>query len=592
MHLTARLAAAILVTTASALHSPFKVPTTEVLAPALIPRQTSNCINSATTRTCWDGVRDIHTDYYTDFPLTGNVREYWLSVENSTFAPDGYKRTMLTFNGTFPGPTLYADWGDTVRIHIKNNMEYNGTSIHWHGIRQLDTNEQDGANGVTQCPIAPGYSLTYEWNATQYGTTWYHSHFSVQYSEGVAGAIVINGPASANYDVDLGPIILDDWYHSTAFSLLQALGTSGPPATQNGLINGTNVFDCSTSTDANCVGGGKRFVTEFEAGKKYLLRFINMATDTFFKVSLDNHNMTVISTDFVPIIPYKTEFLSIGIGQRYEVIIEANQATDNYWLRATVQTACSATNANALNIKGIVRYSGATSTDPTTSTRKITESCADELKDTLVPVVVKDVPSTDLRVSQNVDVTLTVADNIILWTLNGISGLIDWSSPTLLKVANGQTYPESYHVLNIDGTNAWYYLVIETSLGITHPIHLHGHDFYLIAQETGTFNASSLTANWSNPPRRDVAMLPGNGFIVLAFEADNPGVWLMHCHIAWHVSGGFSLQFLEREADLLSEFSTAGAFSDTCAAWNSYVASGIDPPQEDSGLKKRLHKDF
>ncbi|KAG0125732.1 Cupredoxin [Tuber indicum] len=586
MHLSAFLGIVIITTTASALPSLFTAPTTEVLAPKLFSKRIANCAHGPTTRNCWDGGRDINTDYYSNFPLTGRVREYWLRIENSTFAPDGYQRTVLTFNGTLPGPTLHADWGDTMRIHVTNGMEYNGTSIHWHGVRQLDTTEQDGVNGITECPFPPGYSLTYEWKATQYGTSWYHSHFSLQYADGVAGALVINGPASANYDEDLGPIMLDDWYHSTAFGLWKHIPTTGPQAANNGLINGMNVFDCSGSTDPNCVGGGKRFLTKFKSGKKYLLRFVNMATDTFFKVTLDNHTMTVISMDFVPITPYETEFVSIGIGERYQVIIEANQATDNYWLRAISQTSCGAANPNRLNIKGIVRYSGAANREPTTSARAIPDSCADEPKDKLVPVVAKSVPPSDLSISQRENVSMTISHNRIHWKLNGISAKIDWLNPTLLHVLKGHTFPKDYNVLEIDGSNPWYYLVIETDLPIEHPIHLHGHDFYLIAQEAGTFDTSKVKPKWSNPPRRDVAMLPGSGYMVIAFQTDNPGVWLLHCHIAWHVSGGFALQFVERKTDLLKRFNPAGAWTDTCSAWNTYISSDIDPPQEDSGVKK------
>lgn len=81
----------------------------------------------------------------------------------------------MTFNGTVPGPAIVADWGDNLVIHVTNNLPDNGTAIHWHGIRQLGSLEYDGVPGVTQCPIAPGDSLTYKFQATQYGSTWYHS---------------------------------------------------------------------------------------------------------------------------------------------------------------------------------------------------------------------------------------------------------------------------------------------------------------------------------------------------------------------------------------------------------------------------------
>lgn len=66
----------------------------------------------------------------------------------------------------------------------------NGTSIHWHGIRQLNSMHMDGVNGVTQCPLAPGDSFTYSFKALQYGTSWYHSHYSVQYADGLVGPLV------------------------------------------------------------------------------------------------------------------------------------------------------------------------------------------------------------------------------------------------------------------------------------------------------------------------------------------------------------------------------------------------------------------
>ena len=66
-------------------------------------------------------------------------------------------------------------------------MQDNGTSMHWHGIRQLHTNAMDGTNGLTECPIAPGQSSTYTFQATQFGTSWYHSHHLSQYGDGLLG---------------------------------------------------------------------------------------------------------------------------------------------------------------------------------------------------------------------------------------------------------------------------------------------------------------------------------------------------------------------------------------------------------------------
>lgn len=98
-------------------------------------------------------------------------------------------------------------------------------------------------------------------------------------------------------------------------------------------------------------GSGSRFETVFESGTTYLIRLVNGAADTHFKFMIDSHTMTVIANDFVPIVPYTTDVLSIGIGERYDVIITANATADNYWLRAIPQTSCS-DNDETDNIRG------------------------------------------------------------------------------------------------------------------------------------------------------------------------------------------------------------------------------------------------
>ena len=114
--------------------------------------------------------------------------------------------------------------------------------MHFHGIRQNYTNQADGVSAITQCPLAVGESTTYTWKAVQYGSSWYYSHFALQAWQGVFGGIVINGPATSNYDEDLGLIFLNDWDHQTVDELYHSAETSGPPTLDNGLINGTNVY--------------------------------------------------------------------------------------------------------------------------------------------------------------------------------------------------------------------------------------------------------------------------------------------------------------------------------------------------------------
>jgi hypothetical protein len=111
---------------------------------------------------------------------------------------------------------------------------------------------------------------------------------------------------------------------------------------------------------------------------------------------------------------------------------------------------------------------------------------------------------------------------------------------------------------------------------------LHGHDFFVLAQETGEFSENTVL-NLDNPLRRDTASLPGGGFLVLAFKTDNPGSWLMHCHIAWHVSEGFAMQFVEREGEIAGTLTQPNEFLDTCSTWDSYYPTNLYS-QDDSGV--------
>ncbi|KAJ0422380.1 extracellular dihydrogeodin oxidase/laccase [Aspergillus carlsbadensis] len=538
-----------------------------LLSLAIVPE----CVNSPSNRACWGDGFDISTNYYQEVPDTGVVREYWFNIENTTASPDGVEMPVQLINGSFPGPTIVADWGDTVVVHIVNSLQSNGTGIHFHGIRQNWTDAMDGVPSITQCPIAPGDSYTYRWRAVEYGTGWYHSHFYVQAWDGAFGGIIINGPATANYDVDLGHLFLNDWYHDTADNLMLQAATGGPPTAPNGLINGTNVWG----------DVGSRWETAFEAGVRYRLRLVNAAADQHFRFMIDNHTLEVIANDFVPIIPYNTTQLSIGMGQRYDIVVTAKEiASGDFWLRAIPQTSCSESDATD-KVKGIIRYDGSSSADPTTSAYSYTDSCDDESPSDLVPYLALSASDTyAYGTSENVEVQVT--DNALLWLMNKTTFRTQWEYPTLLQVAEGNTtWLATQRVIHLPDADEWVYMVIHSPFAQAHPMHLHGHDFWVLGSGTGQFDLSmkaSLTL--VNAPRRDVVMLPASGYVVIALQTNNPGAWLMHCHIAWHTSEGFAVQILERAGEIEYDYAALNA---TCRNWQEYVAAD-DVTQDDSGV--------
>ncbi|TRX88988.1 hypothetical protein FHL15_010110 [Xylaria flabelliformis] len=543
--------------------------------------------NTPTNRACWSSGFDINTDYETKTP-SGTTRTFnWEVKEYDNWTgPDGrVKSKVMLINNQFPGPTITADWGDTVVVNVKNSLRLNGTSIHWHGLRQLGTNIQDGANGVTECPIPPGSSKTYKFRLTQYGTTWYHSHFSAQYGNGVFGSIVINGPASLNYDIDLGAYPIQDYYLPTADELVvQTQHTPPPPSSNNVLFNGTNINPAGS-------GGAYSRIT-LTPNKRHRLRLINPSVEHSYQVSIVGHNMTVIATDLVPVNSLTTSNVFLGVGQRLDVIINASQKAGNYWMNVTLPAANACGTSLNLAPAAIVHYSTAPNSNPTDpGTAPPNLGCRDSLD--YVPVVTRQAPLDQFSASlQNtLDVTLNTT-TLVVWKVNGSAINVDWDRPILDYVLTGNTsYPRSENVINVDQKNAWTFWVIENISPVPHPMHLHGHDFLVLGAssptQTAPFNPATDKAGLkgANPTRRDVTMLPANGWVVLAFRADNPGNWIFHCHIAWHVSGGLSVDFLERVSEQKGQISAADqtAYQNNCAAWRKYFDnSGI--VKIDSGL--------
>ncbi|KAF3098746.1 hypothetical protein TWF706_006751 [Orbilia oligospora] len=540
------------------------------------------CLHSNTHRECW------------------NVRKFELTITNGEIAPDGYTVNKMLVNGQYPGPKIEGNWGDTFEITVKNRLSNgNGTSIHFHGIQQLGTNHMDGASGVTQCPIPVGKSMTYKWRANQYGTSWYHSHFSLQYTDGVVGPLVIHGPCSVNYDEEY-TLMLTDWFHTSAFTLYYKEVRGIPPLPNSKLLNGKWKFPCNSTTDSRCVSDKGGFTDiVFEKGKKYRLRLINMSTTYMQTLWIDGHNFTVAAADFVPIEPYRTDMINIAIGQRYDIIVEANADTceqTDFWINmktclippGALPVECSTEDARS----GIVRYdSRSTKNPPTISNCRNQKLCRDEPKQLIKPILKKSVPPPPSGMLDGFFVSWDPSSNGSKtsqkgtewrWNMANSTFFVDWAEPTysyLSLEGSKMPFPHSYQPIYLSEKNQWAYFVINANftriekmpLRLDHPIHLHGHDFFVLAQVTNEqFDKNvPVTYDLDNPMRRDTTVLPGGGFLVIAFETRNPGAWLIHCHLAFHSSNGFALQFIERESEILEQLNGREArhYRRQCEKW-------------------------
>ena len=484
----------------------------------------------------WCGY-DIHDNWYAVTPKTCKTVEYTWTITSETISPDGVPVNALIVNGQMPGPMIEANWGDEIVVHLTNglpNNGANGTSLHFHGIRQNGTNEMDGVSSITQCPIAPGHSMTYRWTATSYGTSWWHSHYALQTYTGIFGPMIIHGPAAAEYDAEQ-MVMLQDWNHipvTTLYEPSQIVGgpSSGPQTLDSGLINGMNVFPGAT--------GGQRFEMTVQSGKSYRIRLVNSAIQSTFVFYVDQHELEVIAMDFVPITPYTTNMVVINIGQRYDIILKADQPSGDYWLRSDNQQPCG--QLKNLDIKGIVHYADGPGAEPTSQPYGYAPTCLDEPYEKLNPIVPWDAGAASDTINEAAVIGPYPGTNLFKWTLSGTTFFAEWDHPTLQQIYEDGTVPTTSGNLAIEvpDLHEWVYVIIQTPIPLPHPIHLHGHDFLILAQGLGAYD-SSVALNLKTPPRRDVAVIPADptqgqaGYLVLAFQTSNPGVWLLHCHIGW-----------------------------------------------------------
>ena len=276
-------------------------------------------------------------------------------------------KTVIAVNKQFPGPTLIVREGQIVAVDVHNNLSTEGISIHWHGQHQIKTNFMDGVTQITQCPILPGTSFRYIFTAKPSGTFWYHSHIGSQRGQGLFGALIVK---EKEIEYPLTPFVDDpashtvlimDWYQRDKEEFFRSLrfsvgqypdlptyavasdlnpsnryrSTAFPDFTQagldpfvSGLINGKGRHYSVPYNRSSLT------IYEVEQGGRYRFRMIHAGTHYAFKLSIDNHKLKVMATDGYLVQPVEVDYIALQSGERYDFLLEANQGSGDYWMRA------------------------------------------------------------------------------------------------------------------------------------------------------------------------------------------------------------------------------------------------------------------
>ncbi|KAF5183483.1 Laccase [Thalictrum thalictroides] len=470
--------------------------------------------------------------------------EHTFNVASNTLQRLCRQEVKTLVNGSLPGPVIKLRDGDELIVHVNNK----------HGVFQMFSGWADGPAYVTQCPIVPGRSFTYRFNITgQEGEWWDANVVDVEHELTTSGGI---------------PRLSD------AFTI------NGQPG---------DIFPCSSN---------ETYTMDVRQGKTYLLRMVNavMMNHLFFKIA--QHKFTVVAVDARYIEPYETDVVVIAPGQSADVLFTANQPIGNYYMaaRAYFPTPIEFQNGTTT---GIVHYVGVP--ESLTPLMPILPDFNDT--ETSYKFYSNLTSLTTIRnphwhpVPKNVDEKMFITFGIGFQPCNGTcSGPqgsflrfaanmnnISFVLPTkmsMLEAFHGGVqgiYTEDFPdnppmVFNYTDPNISldfsllvtqrketrvkrlkYNSVVEIVLQSTslvaaenHPLHFHGFDFYVLAQGFGNYDPINdpNKFNLVNPQQRNTIGVPINGWAVIRFIANNPGVWFVHCHREAHLTWGLNMAFV------------------------------------------------
>ncbi|KAF6839540.1 multicopper oxidase [Colletotrichum plurivorum] len=474
--------------------------------------------------------------------ITYNWEATWVNT-----AVNGVSRPVIGINGRWPCPMIEANVGDTVVVHLTNKLGNQTTGIHFHGINQISTNWMDGPSMVTQCPLPPDMTMTYSFTADEGGTFWWHSHNMGQYPDGMRGALVIHDPKdpyAGQYDEEY-LLTVSDWYNDQSIPLVQNMllptNTRHAPPRPNGIV----------------VNDGASANYNFQKGKTYRFRVINYAAFASFMLHFDSHDINVIMVDSAYIKQKLTYQIRIAPAQRYDILIKCIERDNrNYGFLISADVNPDYTNAAlppGVGVTWNLNQTGQLVMFPDrpfgTDTVKEWRPSDDAVYEPYGDVAILPPATKTFQFNWQ----FCFDDNGIPRSCVNGSPYVDQKVPTLYTAATtgeDNTNPLVYGAIHpfVVSYGDIVDIVVNNRDAAIHPFHLHGHHFQVVrrpASGTGDWPGVDRARLNQKPPRRDTVSVMGNSHAVLRFEAKNPGVYLFHCHIEWHVEMGLTATIIE-----------------------------------------------
>ena len=443
----------------------------------------------------------------------GNYKTFNLSAveSRSRLVPEPYGDTAVwCYNHSVPGPEIRVKQGDRLVIKVDNQLTQ-PTTVHWHGVRT--PNAMDGVPFLTQAPINQGDSFSYEFDAQDAGTFWYHPHMQSveQLARGLYGPLIVEERNPIRVDRDV-TWVLDDWRLRKSAEIddefsnwhdMTHAGRYGNTVTINGRI--TETFDV-------------------RPGERIRLRLINAANARIFGLDFAAHRPWVIAVDGQPVAPFEIsegELVTIGPAMRVDLVIDMDAGPG---LGSTIADRFNP--RRKYDLVDLV-YGG----EPVRASRpdwpielepnplSIPQLENAERHEVVFTggamghgVVSRMGIQLTERMRKSMDAMRNGTHNGRFWFINGEAMTGHMADP-MLVLKRDRTY-----LISMVNATAWF-----------HPIHLHGHSFQLVSRNGVPLEST----RW-----HDTVLMAPQEEVEIALVADNPGDWMFHCHILEHMAAG------------------------------------------------------
>ena len=448
----------------------------------------------------------------------------------------------LAYGNTIPGSPIRARIGDELVVTVSNRLDH-PTSVHWHGVALR--NDMDGAAPATP-DIPAGQDFTYRFSVPNSGTYWAHPHTGLDADMGLYLPVIVDDPTESNYDLEW-IVVLDDWTDgvgkspqqlyteltspnkptpprapetttTTTTTTTETSTTSTTSSTSETSTTSTSTTTSSSPPTAAAGSVGRSDLLGGDAGdiaypyylingripaspitfnakpgQRIRIRFINTGSDTTFRVALAGHSMTVTHTDGYPVVPTQVDALLIGMAERYDVVVTAADGIFPLVALAEGKNAVA---------RALLSTGAGSPPEPGFQPAELNRRVG------TVEMFTATTPVNLGRPQPGLDLPVTLGGNMVQynWTINGKP----YSDTEPLHIREGER-----PTITFDNTTMMY-----------HPIHLHGHTFQLIK------------ADGSPGARKDTIMVLPKQKLLAVLVADNPGLWMLHCHNTYHQEAG------------------------------------------------------